>query len=178
MEMKTKHFTSIVIAGGIFFLVSLFFGGCSSSDESQGETEEEITQGEQPAPKVGVYKPGVGRDTVFITKKDTVVIRVIQQPKTELTEGEPAEISVPEGALFTVQIGAFRNPANGDQAYRKAMQEFTESVYKDYNASSDFHRVMVGNFQTKTEALAFRQTCVEKGYADAWVLPIKRTVPK
>jgi len=169
--MKTKHFTLIVFLTWMFFSASLLFVGCSGSEE----TEEEITEEEQPVPKETVQKPAVKKDTVVVTTKDTVQVQVIQTPKTQPTQPEVVTTLPTITTVFSVQIGAFHNAQYAEQTYRKAMQNFTEPVYKDYDALTKFHRVTVGNFRTKADALEFRQTCVKKGYKDAWVIEVERT---
>jgi cell division protein FtsN len=101
-----------------------------------------------------------------------------EEETTEENEVEQEGLAPPTTTAFTVQIGAFHNAVYAEQAYRKAMQDFTEPVYEDYDASRDFTRITVGNFRTKTDALDFRRTCVRKGYKDAWVIEVKRTEAK
>lgn len=179
--MKTQHFTLIVLSTLTIFFASLFFMGCSASEE----TEEEVTEEEQPVQKEPPPKPAARRDTVTLMAKDTLQVQVIRLPEARQTQpqNQPAqpEVVAPTSTtitVFTVQIGAFHSSQYAEDAHRKATQQFTEPVFKEYDSVKGFHRVTVGNFKTKPEALEFRQTCVKKGYKDAWVIEAERTVSR
>lgn len=73
---------------------------------------------------------------------------------------------------FSVQIGAFVNPANLDRFYEKAKELLGENVF--YEQTANFYKVRVGNFTNRAEAIKFLDFAKTKGYFDAFVISKKK----
>jgi cell division septation protein DedD len=74
--------------------------------------------------------------------------------------------------IFSVQIGAFVNPANLDRFFERAKDILSENVY--YEQTANLFKVRVGNFSNRAEALKFLEFAKAKGYFDAFVIAKKK----
>ncbi len=73
---------------------------------------------------------------------------------------------------FTVQLGAFQSEDGAQKIAALTRSRFTKDVYTVFNDTDGLYKVMLGIFDTKDEARAFRDTIVRQfpdDYMDAWV---------
>jgi cell division protein FtsN len=126
-----------------FFAAFLLIWGCSS-----GEYE------------INRYKVSYEEK---ILKVDTIRNVTIKEDFKETTK---------DSYNFSVQIGAFVNPANFDRFIQRAKELLGSSVY--YEQTANLYKVRVGNFSVRAEAIKFLEFAKTKGYFDAFVISKKK----
>ncbi len=73
---------------------------------------------------------------------------------------------------FTVQLGAFQSSEGAENIASVTKSRFSKEVYTVVNDADGLYKVMLGVFDTKDLARAFRDTIVRQypdDYRDAWV---------
>lgn len=78
---------------------------------------------------------------------------------------------------FTVQLGAFSSEEGARSVAATARSRFAMEVYTVYSEADGLHRVMLGVFDAKEPARAFRDSIVRQypgEYRDAWVSELSR----
>jgi hypothetical protein len=83
---------------------------------------------------------------------------------------------LPKGK-FTVQLGAFQSQEGASSVASLAKTRFSRDVYTILNDKDGLFKVMLGAFDTKDLARAFRDTIVREypqEYKDAWVSELAR----
>ncbi len=140
-------------------VVALF--GCGSSEEVREPPPAPST----PAVQRTQQKLG------FETRVDTV--------KT-VTEGEhagTAETPRERQIRFMIQIGAFKDARNASRIQGIARERYHLPVLNDYHTRLGLYQIRIGFFETREQALVFRQQ-MQSGfptdYKDAWVVQLKR----
>jgi cell division septation protein DedD len=104
------------------------------------------------------------------SSQDTV--RAATARKTRPTV-KPAPLVKPANALYTVQVGAFRQASNALRLQRAVKKTFSDQpVYNDYYAVDKLYRVTVGKFAKRSEAASLRRRVIaadSSAYALCWV---------
>ncbi|MFI5212223.1 MAG: SPOR domain-containing protein [Ignavibacteria bacterium] len=90
----------------------------------------------------------------------------------KITLKEEIKETIKDSYNFSVQIGAFVNPANLDRFFERAKDILSENVY--YEQTANLFKVRVGNFSNRAEALKFLEFAKSKGYFDAFVIAKKK----
>lgn len=146
-----QKFTKILI---LTFTVSavLYFSACSS-----GEYETETYT-------VDYTEKTVKIDTI---KKITLNDESIKQDKNNKDNIKDTK----ESYYYTVQIGAFAMHDNSDRFIEKAKIILGGDVYSE--ETGNLHKVRVGRFNTRAEAIKYSEMVRSKGYSDAFVVTKK-----
>ncbi len=131
------------------FVIFLFIAGCSSGEYDLDEYQVQYTE------KTLVY------DTTRISKQETIE----QQEKKE-------EILSSVTYTYLVQIGAFAIKDNFDRFFEKAKSLLGDRVY--YGYISDLYKIRIGDFNTKKEALDYREMVKGLGYYDAFIIAVRK----
>jgi hypothetical protein len=118
-------------------------------------------------------------DSYFSARQDTVRVQSYVDD-TGTAERTPAE----PGRYFTVQLGAYKQPANAEQAYRNAMRRFSLETNTEYDPADELYKITVGIFADYDTARTFCDRIIRdypSDYADAWVVEItqrqRRKIP-
>ncbi|MEK6571948.1 MAG: SPOR domain-containing protein [Bacteroidota bacterium] len=150
---------------GAAFALVLYVGGCTASEEAE---QEEGMKTEAPAEK----QP----DAKATMKKDTAEVKVLPPAKSE-----PVKEAIPPAptpvTLFGVQVGAFENAENAARIEQTLKARFTQTVRKYYDEATKLHKVSIGSFATRDQALEFRKMLHEKypgEYKDAWIVEVQK----
>ncbi|MBP1646834.1 MAG: Sporulation related domain [Bacteroidetes bacterium] len=137
----------------------LGFWGCGSSEGTRQPTPSATSAGEQ-APRLG-----------FETSVDTV---------NTVSEGDHAGATETprEGQIrFMIQIGAFKDARNANRIQGITRERYHLPVLNDYNIKLDLYQIRIGFFETREQALLFRQQMqagFPSDYKDAWVVQLIR----
>ncbi len=148
----------------------LLLTGCSSSNESaarQAGTPAVQNTGRAEEPAARVDKPVTPADTVNVTVRNTE--RPSYEPKSQTSTA--ARQAVPTGR-YSVQLGAYKMPDNAERIASLARERFRLNVYTSYDKNDNLYKVMLGDFASKDDARAFRDSMVQQyplDYRDAWV---------
>jgi len=148
MLKTTKIFLSVFIA-----MAAVYFSACSS-----GEYETETYT-------VDYTEKTVVVDTI---KKITLSDESIKQDKNNK---DNIKDNTRESFYYTVQIGAFAMHNNSDRFIDKAKMVLGDAVYSEDSGS--LHKVRVGKFNTRAEAIKYCEVVRSKGYSDAFVVTKK-----
>jgi hypothetical protein len=100
-------------------------------------------------------------------------------PGQQLRPGTSTEQQVPElpRGKFTVQLGAFQSQEGAATVASVAKTRFSKEVYTILDDRDGLFKVMLGAFDTKDLARAFRDAIVTQypqEYRDAWVSELAR----
>ncbi len=137
-----------------------YLGACKASEEAE---QEEGMEHETPSEKA-------------MMKKDTAEVKVLPPAKSEPESG--MQPTTPSTAMvYAVQIGAFESAENASRIEQAAKTRFSKPVRRYYDQATKLHKVSVGSFATKDEALEFRKTLTEKypgEYNDAWIVEVPK----
>lgn len=146
-----QKFTKILI---LIFTASavMYFSACSS-----GEYETETYT-------VDYTEKTVKIDTI---KKITLNDESIKQDKNNKDNIKDTK----ESYYYTVQIGAFAMHDNSDRFIEKAKIILGGDVYSE--ETGNLHKVRVGRFNTRAEAIKYSEMVRSKGYSDAFVVTKK-----
>jgi cell division septation protein DedD len=159
--MKAKNFLPLLVV----ILLSSLFLVCSSSDEAGRFSKEKADSTMTAANK---------------TPADSVAKRVeTQLPEKQVvikdTTSKIAETEKLKEALYSVQLGAFKEIKNVEKFEKMVKNDFPGIFMKtEPDDASKTYKVTIGKFEAKQDAYKLRDYCVEKGYKDAWVI----TIPK
>ena len=147
-----QKFTKIII---LTFTASavMYFSACSS-----GEYETETYT-------VDYTEKTVKIDTI---KKITLNDESIKQDKNNK---DNIKDNTKESYYYTVQIGAFAMNDNSLRFIEKAKTILGSDVYSE--ESGNLHKVRVGKFNTRAEAIKYSEMVRSKGYSDAFVVTKK-----
>ncbi len=152
-------------------VASLFFIGCSSSEEATDKQETPPPAEVQKAPEAVIVK----EEPPVIKKIDTVNVDIQNQQKP-IYEPTPTPPPLPENQIpagkYSVQIGAYKMPDNADRIASLAKERFNLNVYTSVDKADNLYKVMIGDFNSKDEARNFRDEMARQfpsDYKDAWV---------
>ncbi|MCC6866620.1 MAG: SPOR domain-containing protein [Ignavibacteria bacterium] len=76
-----------------------------------------------------------------------------------------------ERYTFTIQIGAFSINENFQRFYNQAVGDLGSGVYHEYSGS--LHKIRIGKFNNRSEAVKYTEYVRSKGYSDAFVITRK-----
>ena len=152
--------TSVVLA------CSLFLGGCAPTETARETPPEPVTPvAVTPAP------PPAQQPEVLVSKVDTI-------KAAGTAETVVADSTLAEGEIrFSVQIGAFREPANASAAQVRARERYTFPVLNDFLEVPGLYRIRIGSFMTREEAqtfLARMKAGFPADYKNSFILQLKR----
>lgn len=135
---------------------ALLLAGCAGSEDSAQEAQLPPPQETSPA-------------VAFEMSTDTVdVLRQGERVAAAPLDPEP-------GTTYSVQIGAYREPANAEAAEALARQRFAHPVLLHADASGLVH-IRVGRFSTRQAAEELRSEMkgsFPRDYADCWIVQHK-----
>ncbi len=134
---------------GAIFVICVFIVGCDSGQYEIDEYQIPYTE------KTLVY------DTTQIAEKET-------QEKQEIKEEILSSVSY----TYIVQIGAFAIKDNFDRFFEKAKSVLGDRVY--YGYISDLYKIRIGDFNTKNEAVVYRDYVRGLGYWDAFIIAVRK----
>jgi cell division septation protein DedD len=139
----------------------LVAGGCGSTEETGGLSASSTPPAmQQPQQKLG-----------FETRVDT--INTVSQTDHAGTAETPREQQI----RFMIQIGAFKDARNASRIQGIARERYHLPVLNDYNTRLSLYQIRIGFFETREQAMVFRQqmqTGFPSDYKDAWVVQLTR----
>jgi cell division septation protein DedD len=147
---------------GAAFVLTLYLGACTASEEAEreeGVTEEAPTKAPEPT----------------TMKKDTAEVKVVPPAPAETPRESRPEVST--AIVYAVQVGAYENAENASRAEKLLKARFTQAVRTYYDQTTKLHKVSIGSFGTKDQALEFRKLLYERypgEYQDAWIVEVPR----
>lgn len=154
-----------------FLACSLFFGGCAATDGTRNDpSASEATTAAQPPPQAPVQQ----QPEEFVARVDTV-----EAAGSAASGGAAvADSTIATGEVFfSVQIGAFKEPANASTVQALARERYTLPVLNEFQERPGLYRIRIGNFTTREEAtahLARMRTAFPADYRDSFILQLER----
>jgi cell division septation protein DedD len=147
---------------------SLFIGGCAATDGTRHDTPATATAPVTPPPDAtpAQQPPGefvAGVDTIEAAGTAGAVVA-----DSSLTEAE---------ALFSVQIGAYKEPVNASAAQSTARERYNLPVLNEFQERPGLYRIRIGAFASREEAaahLARMRSEFPVDYKDSFILQLKR----
>jgi rare lipoprotein A len=115
------------------------------------------------ADEIGMLVDGVGEVYIEILKRDMRYVKYLKSG----TVGEPATIPVKyePGMQFRVQVGAFTDPLNAEHLSRGLKLGYDDVRVQTVEVKGViFHRVQVGIFDTRDDAIGLAETLANEGY--------------
>jgi cell division septation protein DedD len=182
-----NSFTAILTAGAL--AAALTMVGCSSSEEAAKSSEvpsgPSMTRTDTNVPTVPETPtpPESKKTELPTTEKNVPPEQVKTQTTPPVTQEQVPETQTPQTTqtpqktgmmMWSVQIGAFKQEAGAVKTLNEAKVKFNQPVYKDYDAVTMFYKVTVGSFQTREQASQFKEEVRSKGYAEAFVVEVRR----
>jgi cell division protein FtsN len=135
--------------------------GCGSS--------EEVHDSPPPPPAPTVQQPV--QKLGFETRVDTV--NTVSEAEHAGSTDTPRERQI----RFMIQVGAFKDSRNASRIQGLARERYHLPVLNDYHTRLGLYQIRIGFFETREQALAFRQQMISgfpTDYKDAWVVQLKR----
>jgi hypothetical protein len=149
-------------AGWVLATVGLLIlTGCASTEETAEEQVGTAPPSEAP-----------GRPVSFEMSTDTVDV---------LRRGERSSGVLEPGrgdTLYSVQIGAFKDPGNAASAEKQARERFQHPVLRYHEQGPGLYHIRVGRFATRRAAEDFRtemRTAYPRDYGDCWIVRLTET---
>lgn len=147
---------------------SLFLGGCAATDGTRNEASVPgAATVSTPAPQPTAQQ----QPEEFVARVDTI--------EAAGTAGAVvADTTLADGAvLFSIQIGAYKEPANASAAQSQARERYTLPVLNEFQPSPGLYRIRIGNFSTREEATAHlvrMRVAFPADYKDSFILQLQR----
>jgi cell division septation protein DedD len=144
----------------------LLIGGCAASDGTRQEPPAPVT-----TPAVTPATAPVQQPEEFVTRIDTVEAAGAHEPviaDSTLAEGE---------VRFSIQIGAFRDPANASSAQAHARERYALPVLNEFQERAGLYQIRIGSFALREEAriqLTRMKTDYPAEYKDSFIVQAKR----
>jgi len=133
----------------------LIIGGCASTEEGTEKEEESVPVLEAPAP------------VSFEMSTDTVEVLRRGERGSGVLETQSGD------TLYSVQIGAFKEPANAASAEERARERFPHPILRYQDLTAGLYHVRVGRFATRgaaEELKAEMQSAYPRDYGDCWIV--------
>jgi cell division septation protein DedD len=141
---------------------ALLAAGCAATDSTVQETAA-------PA-AVPAVTPAPPPPSELVARVDTIEAAGL----TEVT----ADSTLAEGEVrFSVQIGAFKEPANASAAQTRARERYPFPVLNEFQEHAGLYRIRIGSFATREEAQAHLQrmkTDFPADYKHSFILQLTR----
>jgi cell division septation protein DedD len=160
-------------------LLSAALGGCTASSEL-GSEEPELSAAVRPdtttfvPPAAAPAVPAPTRKQGFTTREDTIEVESAQGSRRPEHTAVIVQRRTPTPKTsFCVQVGAFRVETNAERAVATLEKRFKHPAVKFFDDAIKLHRVAVGMFATRREAVRFAaamKNAYPKEYQDAWVI--------
>ena len=147
---------------------SLFLGGCAATDGTRNETS--VPEAATPAPPPS-QPPVQQQPEEFVARVDTIEAAGTAGTAvadTTLADGE---------VLFSIQIGAFKEPANASATQALARERYTLPVLNEFQEQAGLYRIRIGNFVSREEATAYlvrMRAAFPADYRDSFILQLQR----
>lgn len=154
-----------------FLACSLFLGGCAATDGTRSDAAApDAAPPGAPPPQPAVQQ----QPEEFVARVDT-----IEAAGSAATGGAAvADSTIVTGEVFfSVQIGAFKEPANASVAQALARERYTFPVLNEFQERQGLYRIRIGNFATRDEATAHlvrMRTTFPADYRDSFILQLER----
>jgi len=145
------------------------FWGCASSEETDANN---------------IYIPPEARRERFVTKRDTVVAKVVVPEAVDTSRNSPPlavqseQKGAPGSAVFTIQVGAFGNEANARRWEEQTKEVLKMPTYIEHDLRGNMYRVTIGTFISREQAAEIARDIRERFptmYRDAWVIESLRS---
>lgn len=110
-----------------------------------------------------------------------VIVEV--QPSTEQIQPIAEAVQTPDPGIhrtieyYSVQVGAFIEPLNAEEALRKIRQRFDLEASNDYDPVEQLYKITIGTFTLYEDAQMFRDRIMRDypgQYIDAWIVDMAR----
>ena len=140
------------------------FWGCASSEETSADD---------------LYIPPEARREHFVTKRDTVVAKVVPPVKVDTTRSVPSPSAQAEqkeaanSVVFTIQVGAFGNELNARRWEEQTKEVLKMPTYIEHDLRGNMYRVTIGTFISREQAAEVARDIRQRFptmYRDAWVI--------
>ena len=163
----------------LFFIASLSFFGCSSSEPSKQEkeaTDKQVQQQSTPVPVPTAQKS----DTIDVKQQQPAKGEQEQTQQSPTTTPQTQPMTQPADTTagnYAVQVGAFKMGDKAEQIAATARDRFKMNVKTYLDKETGLTKVLVGSFASKDEARVFRDQIAKQfadDYKDAWVTEIPK----
>ncbi len=140
------------------------FWGCATSEETSADE---------------LYIPPEARRERIVTKRDTVVVKVVPPAKVDTTRSLPPPSVQAEqketstSAVFTIQVGAFGNELNARRWEEQTKEILKMPTYIEHDIRGNIYRVTIGTFISREQAAEIVRDIRQRFpnmYRDAWVI--------
>lgn len=149
----------------VFLAGSLLAGGCAATDSTVPETTAPVAA--QPVTSVPPPPP----PAELVARVDTI-------EASGLSEVMAADSTLAEGEVrFSIQIGAFKEPANASALQAQARERYPLPVLNEFQEHPGLYRIRIGSFATREEAqiqLQRMKTDFPADYKRSFILQLKR----
>jgi cell division septation protein DedD len=170
--MKSRALAATVV----LTIFVMLFGGCGSSQD----TSDDFGKTAQPPVTTTNAQPAA-KDSTTQQAPAPAQTAPAPQPQSQPQTQAPAQTTpapppsnglTPSGA-FSVQVGAFSMSDKADQIAQAARTRFPDkTVYEVKDPTTSLVKVLVGDFNVKEDARAFRDQIIQQfgdDYKGAWV---------
>jgi cell division septation protein DedD len=99
----------------------------------------------------------------------------VEAPKAEESPSQRLQPGIPSGPFFSINVASFRDLANAQQLGERWRRQGYQDIFitkKMVPGKGTFHRVSVGRFATKTEAMEFAKKIREEKRISAFVVKL------
>ena len=170
-----KYFLNLLVILPLILVL-----GCGSSEkatETQKEPQPEVRETPQPP---SVEEKSAKVDTLDVKIEDNTKVAYEPPPPPPPTTQTQAPVMKTIIGNFSVQLGAFQAEQNALQFAYSAKIKLNENIYNILDKGTNLYRIMVGSFDTKDAARAFRDQVVNNNpeYKGAWVVDVNKDVKR
>jgi cell division septation protein DedD len=171
--MKKNYFSLSIL------LMMILAFGCQSSKETTQEQQSQTEVKETPPPPPAEEK-SAKVDTLDVKIEDNTKVAYEPPPPPPATTQTQAPVMKTISGNFSVQLGAFQAEQNALQFAYSAKIKLNENIHNILDKGTNLYRIMVGSFDTKDAARAFRDQVVNNNpeYKGAWVVDVNKDVKR
>jgi len=116
------------------------------------------------ADEIGLLIDGVGEVYIEILERDNRYVKYVKSGTVGVKPRAEA-VSYGPGTRFRVQVGAFEDPLNAEHLSRGLKLGYDDVRVQQATVNGRlFHRVQVGLFDTRDDAMELAETLADEGY--------------
>ncbi|MGD0338101.1 MAG: SPOR domain-containing protein [Bacteroidota bacterium] len=167
-NVKEPAMKNAVLLYALTAILGIFWG-CGSSEETNADD---------------LYIPPGARREHFVTKRDTIVAKIVPPAKVDTARNisspsaQAEQKDTTSSAVFTIQVGAFGNEINARRWEEQTKEILKMPTYIEYDLHINIYRVTIGTFISREQAAEIARDIRQRYptmYRDAWVIESLRT---
>jgi cell division septation protein DedD len=155
---------------------------CQSSQETTGEQKQPQPEVKEMPPPPPAEEKSSKIDTLDAKVENNTKVAYVPPPIAPPTQPTEQTTPVIKNIMgnFSVQLGAFEREENALQFAYAAKNKLNADIYNIFDKGLNLYRILIGSFDTKEAAHAFRSQLVDKNpeYKDAWVIDINKDLKR